>query len=273
MKINRFFTETLGLKLRNPRWSWGAVASQTNRVFLRIWEDQIRQDGSGQKVQIYWKNPRNKSPGYAERLEQIGLIRQGASGLGILTKAVDPNARGPRQIASFREEVLFELGEFSEDDDGFYAQLLPPIPTNRVIATRAISRSSIPSKEELSKYEKAVTEGTVGTITGKVRRRCEELRRRAREYYRDADGRLCCEVCGWHKPDHPISGDIVELHHLRPLAHLPMEGVQQLLEKAIKSLVPLCPCCHRVAHARHGNIRSPFSVDELKVMISRRDGP
>src|SRR5258708_4069770 len=132
MSITRFFTKTLGVKFRNPLWSWGAIDKQANRVFLRIWEDQIRQDGSGQKVQIYRKHPRNASLGNAERLEQLDFIRKGAQGFGIWIKAVDPKTKGPRKIASFDADVIFELGDFSEDDEGIYAQLLLPIPTNQI---------------------------------------------------------------------------------------------------------------------------------------------
>jgi putative restriction endonuclease len=41
MKISEFFTDTLGANLRNKRWSWGAVDPMTNRVFLRVWQDNI----------------------------------------------------------------------------------------------------------------------------------------------------------------------------------------------------------------------------------------
>ena len=33
MGINRFFTDILGATLCNARWSWGAIAHTTNRVF------------------------------------------------------------------------------------------------------------------------------------------------------------------------------------------------------------------------------------------------
>jgi predicted HNH restriction endonuclease len=267
--INRFFTETLGVKIQNPRWSWGAIDEKSNRVFLRIWKDQIRPDRTGQKVQVYWTKRRNNSNGYKERLEHLQLVRKGAKGFGIMTQAVDPKTEAARKIASFNADALFELGELSEDDNGAYAQIVRPIPTNQIIATRPISRSSIPTQKDLSQYQRAVLEGTLGAMTCKVRRRCEELRRRARRFYRGADGKLRCVVCGWYKPNHSISGDIVELHHLRPLANHPTAGVQQLLDEAIKSMAPLCPCCHRIAHSRLGNIRRPFSVDELRAIVPK----
>lgn len=40
MSINRFFTHVLGAQLKNPRWSWGAGDTSTNRIYLRVWDDQ-----------------------------------------------------------------------------------------------------------------------------------------------------------------------------------------------------------------------------------------
>ena len=269
MGINEFFTEILGGELRNPRWSWGVIDKRSNRVFLRIWDDEIKQNELGRKAQVYWKHPRTESHGYAERWEQLELVKSGAKCFGIITKVVDRNPNRPAKIASFNADILYELGDISEDTEGFYAQIVSSIPTDELIISRPISRSDIPTQKDLAKFEKAVREGSVKKVTCKVRRRCEELRRRARKYYSSLDGKLRCEICGWYKPSELISGDIVELHHLRPLARLPETGLQQLLADAIKSMVPLCPCCHRIAHSSDCNTRLPFSVDELRNMVPK----
>jgi predicted HNH restriction endonuclease len=125
-----------------------------------------------------------------------------------------------------------------------------------------------PTLAELLAFTRAVVEGAVTTVPVEVRSRCEALLKRARQYYRGADGKLRCEVCGWHKPDNRISGDIVELHHIRPLAELPSDGVRLTLRDAIQSLAPLCPCCHRIAHSRIGG--RTFTLDELKTIIPKR---
>src|ERR1017187_11011666 len=87
--ITRFFEETLGVKLKNLNWSWGAKDPISNRVFLRVWEDHIEADGDGEKVQVYWKKPRNKSPGYSERREQLEAVQNGGCAIGILCEAAD----------------------------------------------------------------------------------------------------------------------------------------------------------------------------------------
>ena len=43
MLISDFFMSTLGAELRNKRWSWGATDGTTNRVFLRVWADEIEE--------------------------------------------------------------------------------------------------------------------------------------------------------------------------------------------------------------------------------------
>ncbi len=125
----------------------------------------------------------------------------------------------------------------------------------------------IPTADDLLSFTRSIVEGTITTIPSEVRSRCEALRKRARQYYRDADGKLRCEVCGWQKPDNRISGDIVELHHIRPLAELPSDGIRLSLRDAIQSLAPLCPCCHRISHSRIGG--RTFTLDELKSIIPR----
>jgi hypothetical protein len=125
-----------------------------------------------------------------------------------------------------------------------------------------------PTLDDLLAFTRAVVEGELSTVPVEVRSRCEALRTRARHYYRDADGLLRCEVCCWYKPDDRISGDIVELHHIRPLAELLPDGVRLTLNDAIQSLAPLCPCCHRIAHSHIGG--RIFTLDELKTIIPRR---
>jgi hypothetical protein len=124
-----------------------------------------------------------------------------------------------------------------------------------------------PSLEDLQIFSRAIVDGALGTVSQEVRTRCEALRRRARQYYRGADGKLRCEVCDWFKPDNRISGDIVELHHMRPLADAPAEGWRISLGEAIRSLVPLCPTCHRIAHSRLGG--GEFTLEKLKEIIPK----
>ena len=127
----------------------------------------------------------------------------------------------------------------------------------------------LPSYPELIDFTKLIAEGRLSMVSQITRSRCDTLRRRARAYYVGVDGLLACEVCGWSKPDNRFSGDIVELHHARPLAEIPADGITLTLADAISSMVPLCPSCHRCAHSRRGE-RSTFTIEELKSMIGRK---
>ena len=102
MKINGFFQNVLGANLKNQRWSWGAVDPLNNRVFLRVWKDQIQPFESGKRVIVARKISRRKSePGLTERRNHLELIRQGAKGIGIVCESVDPDTSGARKIKSF----------------------------------------------------------------------------------------------------------------------------------------------------------------------------
>jgi predicted RNase H-like HicB family nuclease len=50
--IARFFEDTLGAKLKNHHWSWGAKDPISNNLFLMVWESQIKTDSDGEKVQV-----------------------------------------------------------------------------------------------------------------------------------------------------------------------------------------------------------------------------
>lgn len=127
MNITPFFQNVLGAKLNNPRQSWGAIDSVNNRVFLRIWEDQRKKVGNIETVQVYWKIHRNNSHGYKERLKQLEAIKNGSKAFGVLCEAADINPIRERRIKKFDEANLFLLGDFSEDDQFIYAEIVGKI--------------------------------------------------------------------------------------------------------------------------------------------------
>ena len=67
---SEFFQNTLGAKLRNPVWSWGAYNPDTNQLFLRVWEDDIDRsdEESSDRVLILGAHWKTKSSGLPERL-------------------------------------------------------------------------------------------------------------------------------------------------------------------------------------------------------------
>jgi ribosomal protein L37AE/L43A len=125
------------------------------------------------------------------------------------------------------------------------------------------SAEILPTGSELTGYDLEVSEGKEHMVEVRQRERCGKLIKRAKEYFRGADGILRCKVCGWHRPDR-ILFDIVEIHHTQPLNELPAVGRSLTIGEALDQLVPLCPNCHRVIHSR---LDHPFTVDELRRMI------
>ncbi|HEY9249528.1 MAG: hypothetical protein WC205_08000 [Opitutaceae bacterium] len=108
-------------------------------------------------------------------------------------------------------------------------------------------------------------EGAQTQITAKTRERSVRLRDLAREHFakRSPDGRLRCAACDWAPPiGLDLSGPIVEIHHEVAISTLPKEGHAHPFAEAVKFLIPLCPNCHRVLHAKRGG--GSFKLDELR---------
>jgi len=132
MNINRFFTETLGAQLKNPRWSWGATDALNHRVYLRVWRDGINETNTGERVQIGRDKPRRKSPGFAERQSHIDLIRAGAEGFGVVCTAVDPDTSDAREIGSYDDRELLRFGDVTEENGNTYADIVARVLTSDV---------------------------------------------------------------------------------------------------------------------------------------------
>lgn len=124
MNINAFYTDVLGANLRNVRWSWGSYDPITNRVFLRVWDDEIRHAEGRDRVLVLRDHPTRSSPGYSERRNHIELIRNGAAGFGVLCTAVDPLTSGARKIKDFDRSSLLRFGEILNENGDTYARIV-----------------------------------------------------------------------------------------------------------------------------------------------------
>jgi putative restriction endonuclease len=123
MRIGAFFRDVLKAKLVNTVWSWGALQSNTGRVFLRVWKDEIVSLKGDQFVYVL-DNRTQKShrPGWVERARHVGQLRGGATGFGVVcVKRAKRDANG--SIASFDETQLLRLGELIEDSGKIYARI------------------------------------------------------------------------------------------------------------------------------------------------------
>lgn len=111
-------------------------------------------------------------------------------------------------------------------------------------------------------------EGAKVEITTQIRERSQRLRDLARAHFaaQSADGRLHCAACDWAPPPGlALSSPIVEIHHGLGISEYPADGRALTFEEAIQHLTPLCPNCHRVAHANpDGGV---FAVTELRAAL------
>ena len=113
-----------------------------------------------------------------------------------------------------------------------------------------------------------VFEGAVRQVPVTIRQRSERLRDLARKHFRkqESDNQLHCAVCNWTKPDIPVTHEIIEIHHTEEINTLPPNGRKISVKEALKLLIPLCPRCHRILHAKQGG--GCFTVNELQKHIN-----
>ncbi len=123
MTINEFFQQTLGANLTNIRWSWGAVRPDSNRVFLRVWDDEIEPLDGGKAVYVFNKTwTGSHGNGGKERAKHIDQLRSGAEGYGVVCHPrFDKN--GKRHIADFDSNRLLKLGEIVDRRGKLFARI------------------------------------------------------------------------------------------------------------------------------------------------------
>jgi 5-methylcytosine-specific restriction protein A len=96
-----------------------------------------------------------------------------------------------------------------------------------------------------------------------IRERDGALRKSKVKSVLKTTGRLDCEGCGFnfrhHYGDH--AGDYIEVHHLTPLAELPVRNT------SLADLALVCANCHRMIHRRS----EWLSLDDLKAILRRND--
>ncbi len=127
MKITPFFSDVLHAKLKNQVWSWGAHDETSNRVFLRVWDDQVEKRRGVERVRVDGKSAPG-SPGRNERRAHLEAIRRGAEAYGVLCRAQDTNPVGSRRIKDFDENALVRFSRIFEEGDTVFAEINDRIP-------------------------------------------------------------------------------------------------------------------------------------------------
>ncbi|MBK7731169.1 MAG: hypothetical protein IPJ33_22400 [Gammaproteobacteria bacterium] len=132
MSWTEFLTK-LDARLRNTRWSWGGVRGD-GAVVLRVWQDRVRVIDGVRCVMVSHtaKHADTDSPGYAERLTHLDLVRAGATCYLVMCRAKDP-ARQPREIAGFNRERVFVGGKVVEFEGNEYIEIADSIPAKNLL--------------------------------------------------------------------------------------------------------------------------------------------
>ena len=158
MSINKFFSETLGASVRNSRWSWGATDAATNRVFLRVWEDEIEKHGRSEYVLVAWHeyDVNYASNGIDERYRHVAEIMEGAEGYGVVCK---PRQKGNRRkIASFDRDVLLHFGAIEEWENCTMARVTNRVPVSELARSRNSQTDLIQDLGRLARRKIETTE-------------------------------------------------------------------------------------------------------------------
>jgi putative restriction endonuclease len=83
----------------------------------------------------------------------------------------------------------------------------------------------------------------------------------AKRRFKEAHGRLFCEVCGFDFSDHydTLGDGFIEAHH-----RVPLSESYDLVETSVEDLAMVCANCHRMLHRR----KPWLSIEELKDFLN-----
>lgn len=123
-------------------------------------------------------------------------------------------------------------------------------------------REFIPSenKIDITEDDEGFEEGKKQLKTHVCRERNYNVIKEAKKRYKDKNGRLICEICGFDFEEKygEIGRDFIEAHHVIPVSQL-KEGDKT----RVKDIVLVCSNCHKMLHRK----RPWLSPDELDKLI------
>lgn len=177
MKINQFFSEVLGANVRNPRWSWGAVEPIFNRIYLRVWADQIETNRGKKFILLDWDEyfEGYRSNGINERRGHVESLKNGSNGYGVVC---EPTTEGAgRKIRDFDSETLLQLGEPLKRKDRTVAEIVSRVPVARLKRNRtSVSTTGSDITQILrAKIEKTTKETLIDARVGQGKFRQDVL--------------------------------------------------------------------------------------------------
>lgn len=241
------FLEKLGFAIIE-RGDWNA-----RECYFAVWAyDQLDTDSTLVKNTLY-----------ARVSEVTGRTSKAVEYKVQNVSAIDPRPRAEKPIAEAQNAQKL-LGDVFRD------YWLDRVAARQRFATYVQeatfeSESPIDSAEYAGLAEEVlIEEGAEGHSSVKARKRSTRLLKAARAHFSslETDGKLRCHACGYTKPS-SVNREIVQLHHTEMISELDSAGRKIAIKEALKSLVPLCPTCHQVAHSR----TPPLGLEEIRSLI------
>ncbi len=174
-------------------------------MFLRVWEDQIETVQSGERIHVADDEPRLDSSshkaGFNERHRHLERIQNGAAGFGVVCTAIDPNTMESKEIDTFDETTLLQLGTFTKENGQTYAHIDARVPVKELTLDNPRTEDVliIARKKIDSTIKAALVNSRVGQ--GKFRSEVFEL------------WDNCCAVTG------SVTIDAIRASHIKPWRH------------------------------------------------------
>jgi len=112
-----------------------------------------------------------------------------------------------------------------------------------------------------------VEEGTLEKRNIYQRKRSDKLRKLAIKKHKEKNnGKLPCIGCGFDFEEKygDCGKGFIEVHHMKLISEMDIEGTKEQIEEALKKVAPLCSNCHRIVHRKKEKM---VSIEQLKEII------
>ena len=243
-------------------WTTSAILSRSPTIRLEFWVDKF---GRSPSDRFWYGLTTSTRSGQMEALLSVASKQFGRVPTYI-TKHVEESQEGCKRLRKKLPKnhwgrCLHEQYE-SHEYLGFFDTAPASVKRVAPIVSRVIDFLSkvelVPSERNEEAHGSMIEEGASGLTSARQRKRSADLRRYAREHYRE-DGVLACRVCGFAKPT-SIGPEIVQIHHLKTIKSFNPKGEKKRLVTALRNVRPLCPTCHAIAHT---NRTKPLTLREI----------
>lgn len=177
MTITKFYESVLGANLTNSRWSWGAYDPKRDRVFLRIWSDQVESVNGEDRVLVLGNVWRESSLGHHERLRHLDMMRSGTLVYGVLCDPVATSDDVSREIKRYDETTLLKLGVLEDGELGLYARVDQRVPVTQLRTQKTAFSALVPELRAIAskKVDKTSKEVMTNARVGQGRFRQDVL--------------------------------------------------------------------------------------------------